>query len=110
MYINTFFGRSVGFSNGFHIGFNWVHCNGITSKTSAVIAGYHPPSSITWLWALYWSKPAGWKPSAGKLFRGAYVRLPMLGALELRWQSSMPRKTANADVTGLAPAKEVNHE
>jgi len=97
MYINTFFGRSVEFNNGFKIGFNWVHGNGRTSKTSACLAAYHPPSSITWLWALYWSKPEGWKPSAGKLWNGAYVRLPLVGALELRWQRAMPH---NAEVNG----------
>ena len=105
MYINTFFGRSVEFSNGFHVGFNWVHGNGRTSKTSAVIAGYHPPSSITWLWALYWCKPAGWKPSAGKLFHGYYVRLPVLGALELRWQKAMPHNAALTGPQGRSPQR-----
>ena len=101
MFINTFFGRSVEFSNGFKVGFNWVHGNGRTSKTSAVIAAYHPPSSITWLWALYWCKPSGWRPSAGKLFRGAYVRLPLVGALELRWQSAMPHNACAAAIRQL---------
>lgn len=96
MHINTYFGRSLVFDNGFKVGFNWVHGNGRTSKTSAVIAGYHPQRSITWLWALYWNKPAGWMLSMGKLWDGVYVRLPLLGALELRWQAAMPRKTPNA--------------
>ncbi len=91
MEINSFFGRSVKFSNGFRIGFNWVHGNGRTSKTSAVLASYHPPNSITWVWALYWNKPNGWKPSTGKLFRGIYVRLPLFGGLEVRWQAPMKR-------------------
>lgn len=90
MYINTFFGRSVEFGNGFKIGFNWVHSNGRTSRASAVIAAYHPPCSITWLWALYWCKPYGLMPSAGKFWRGLYVRLPLIGGLELRWQKAMP--------------------
>jgi hypothetical protein len=94
MRINRYFGRSVRFSNGFSIGFNWVHGNGQTSKTSAILAGYHPPRSITWRWALYWNKPAGRKTSAGRVFKGVYVRLPLIGGIELRWQETMLRKHA----------------
>jgi hypothetical protein len=92
MRVNTYFGRSLHFKNGLSVGFNWVHGNGESSKTSAIIAGYHPPRSITWLWALYWNKPAGLKPSGGKLYHGCYVRLPLVGALELRCQEPMWRK------------------
>ena len=52
MYINRFLGRSLHFKNGFHIGFNWMHGNGHSSKTAAVLAGYHHPNSITWRWSL----------------------------------------------------------
>ena len=92
MHVNKYFGRSIVFTNGLRIGFNWVHGNGRTSKTSATLAGYHPPRSITWLWALYWNKPFGLVPKIGSFRDGVYIRLPIVGGLELRWQEEMKRK------------------
>lgn len=79
----------IKFRNGFSVGFAWIHCNGESSKTSALIAAYHPTKSITWLWALDWSKPSSWIPSAKKLGKSAYVSLPVLGCISFRWQSPM---------------------
>lgn len=50
------------FPNGFDIGWSWVHCNYESSRTSAILASYHDPKSITWSWALYWQQPQGYYP------------------------------------------------
>lgn len=42
---------------GLFFGFQWVHGGGETTKSSALLASYHPPSSITWIWAFYWHRP-----------------------------------------------------
>ena len=90
MYIHTYFGRSLVFDNGLKVGFNWVHGNGRSSKSSAVLAAYHPPRSITWIWALYWKKPTGWLPRVRKGWKMIGLELPMLGGLEFCWQEAMP--------------------
>lgn len=98
IYINRFFGRSIQFSNGLTIGFNWMHGNGESSRTIATLASYHPPSSITWIWALRWSRPR-------RLFclptilrfgpgrRGAGITLPLIGSIWLDRQDRMERKS-----------------
>lgn len=101
-YINKFLGRSIQFRNGLSVGFNWVHGNGSTSKTSATLAAYHHPDSITWRWALYWQKPQSllclprltvWRPGGRKSRMGSYtLTLPLVGALSLSWQQHMFRK------------------
>lgn len=41
------------------VGFAWVYGgDGESSHTSAVLASYHHPASITWRWALYWNRPS----------------------------------------------------
>lgn len=42
MYLQKFHGWQLCFSNGFSVGFAWVHCNGETSKRSAMLASFHP--------------------------------------------------------------------
>lgn len=99
MYVNRFFGYSLHFANGLSVGFNWVHGNGKTSKTSACLIGYHPPKSVTWRWAIYWEKPSNalappsfnkWCGPGGHGF--VSVQLPIIGGLTFRWQ---PRWRAN---------------
>lgn len=101
--IDRFLGRSVHFSNGFGLGFNWVHGNGETSKTSAILAGYHPPWSLTWGWALYWDRPQSlvllpkvsrWTPSPGSGYGSLAITLPLIGGFSLRWQPLMRRRGA----------------
>lgn len=96
MYVNKFLGRSLQFANGFGIGFNWVHGNGRSSRTSALIAGYQPPRSLTWLWALYWERPtkllclpklSTWAPGNGH--GGWSLILPIVGGLTFRRQPEM---------------------
>lgn len=59
------------------LGFTWMHDGqGYSSHTSAVIASWHRPKSITWRWVLTWHRPYRWR---------------VLGWLSLRTQQSMPR-------------------
>lgn len=103
MYINRFLGRSLHFKNGFHIGFNWMHGNGHSSKTAAVLAGYHHPNSITWRWSLQWIKPnkhCWWKlktsawPEKGRRYTtgSRSILLPLIGGFTVSWQQHMFRK------------------
>lgn len=107
VHINRFLGWSVELASGLSIGFNWVHGNGQTSKTSAILAGYHHPDSITWRWALYWEKPAAlrwlprasvWRPQPDSAMGSRTLVLPLVGSLCLRWQAHMFRKTRVASV------------
>lgn len=99
MKVDKFLGRKLCFSNGLNVGFTWVHCNGETSKSSAVLAAYHPPRSITWLWAVYWNKPGVWFclpritgwGSPDKTIGSKTVVLPIVGSLSLCWQQAMWR-------------------
>lgn len=86
------------FRNGLFLGFCWVHCNGEYSHSSAVLASYHHPRSITWRWALYWHKAGKpilkiitWNrlPSYGSYT----VTLPFVGSLRLVTQEHMFRHT-----------------
>jgi hypothetical protein len=97
-HINRFLGRSIEFKSGFSIGFNWVHGNGETSRTSAILAGYHPSWSLTWGWALYWDRPTAWlampavsrwKPSPKSGYGSLTVTLPVGGSLQVKWQPLM---------------------
>lgn len=98
MHIQKFLGRHLCFNNGLRVGFSWVHGNGETSKLSAMLAAFHPPRSITWLWALYWNKPrkllcapeiTRWKTPNGS--GSTTVTLPFVGGLCLSWQQAMWR-------------------
>ena len=97
MYINRFFGYSLHFANGLSLGFNWSHGNGTTSKTSAILAGYHPPRSITWRWALDWNKPRKtiipfvrkWGALSG--YGSLSVGFPLVGGITFRWQPEVRR-------------------
>jgi hypothetical protein len=97
--VNRFLGYSLHFSSGLHLGFSWVHGNGETSKTSAVIAAYHPPRSITWRWALDWTRPVkllclprcGRWSSPHREQGSIWFALPIVGGLHLRWQPYMWR-------------------
>jgi hypothetical protein len=100
MHVNSFLGRALVFGNGLSVGFNWVHSNGQTSKTSAVIAAYHPPRSITWRWALDWDRPLRLlcrprfnrcKPAPFSEMGRIAIILPIVGGLSLRWQPYMWR-------------------
>jgi hypothetical protein len=94
--VDRFYGWSYHFSNGFSIGFNWIHGNGRTSKSSAVIAAYHHPNSITWRWALEWVKPKGLLPLfrawGNKSYGSVSFYLPVFGGFYLRWQQHMMLK------------------
>lgn len=94
MYINKFLGRALVFRNGLQVGFNWVHGNGETSKTSACIAAYHRPDSITWRWAIYWHKPKRLIciPKISKFRKCIFVLLPLIGGFRFSWQDHMFRK------------------
>ena len=100
MHINRFLGRSVQFRNGLSLGFHWVHGNGETSKTSAILASYSPPWSLTWGWALYWDRPqrpwrlpkvSRWAPAPGSGYGSLSLMLPLVGGLSLKWQPLMRR-------------------
>lgn len=101
MNINRFLGRSVEFKNGLSLGFNWVHGNGETSKTSAILAGYSPPWSLTWGWAVYWERPRSlsllpkvsrWSPRTGSGYGSIHVTLPLIGGLTVKRQPLMRRR------------------
>jgi len=98
------------FSSGLSFGFSWVHCNGESSKSCAMLASYHPPNSITWRWAVYWLKPKAGrykprfrtyrKPGNYKLM-SMYIYIPLFGGIELAIQPLMLRQpTAVADPHG----------
>lgn len=103
MNINRFLGRSVEFKNGLSLGFNWVHGNGETTKTSAALASYSPPWSLTWGWALYWERPRSlvllpkvsrWCPRPGSDYGSLHLTLPLIGGFTVRWQPLMRRRGA----------------
>lgn len=80
---------------GWWFGFEWVHCNGESSRTSALVAARHPRASITWTFAVYvnrrsaQSKPWGWSwwnPPSG--YGSACVATP-LGGVSIAWQPFM---------------------
>ena len=76
-------------------GFEWVHCNGETSKSSAILAWYHPVWSITWRWGIYWSRRFAWKITNWRGPGGYgqfYVPMLWLGSLGVSWQPTMLRK------------------
>lgn len=87
------------FSNGLFIGFTWVYGgDGTSSHTSAALAGYHRPDSITWRWALYWGKPGKftWRmlywtrnPSG---YNWIALTLPFIGSFTLHVQPHMIRE------------------
>lgn len=102
--IDRYYGRSIAFRNGLSLGFNWVHGNGTTSKTSAILAGYHPPRSITWRWAFYWVRTrrlfqlgfsARWS-----MYGYVGILLPLIGGFDFRWQPYMWRKNAGSAPQG----------
>lgn len=84
---------------GLRAGFTWVYGgDGTSSKTSAMLASYHHPGSITWRWAIYWSKPhritwrvVSWFRCSGYNRYG--LTLPFIGALTLQTQPHMFRRT-----------------
>lgn len=69
----------------------WTHDGtGFSSKRCACLAGYHPRESVTWAWAIYWTKRRHFqRPSfrrygqgSGTLCLGA---VPFLGQLDFLW-------------------------
>lgn len=82
------------FMKGFWAGFQWVHCRGESSKTSALLASCHPRDSITWKWGVYWQRPRkvfslpGFKKwNVPNRVCGSYTLvLPIGGALTFSWQ------------------------
>jgi len=80
---------------GFSMGLTWTYDGtGYSSKTNAVLAGYHHPDSITWRWALYWRKN-DWSHVSWRLHRHSYgsftLNLSVLGAFTFAWQPHMFR-------------------
>ena len=80
------------FNNGLSIGFDWVH-NGrdASSKSSALLASYHPPQDPQWRWALYWERAQTFQlPKIRKWgtnrFGSMSIALPIVGGLCYRWQ------------------------
>lgn len=85
---------------GFKIGWRWVFGgDGPPSRNSAIIASYHHPESITWRWALYWSRDTSGRAWA-RIFRHEYgyvqFSLPLVGGLRLSWQPHMMRRAEAA--------------
>ena len=84
------FGSMLHFKNGLQLGFRWHHGgDGRSSKTTALLATYHHPDSITWRWVLVWSKPSrkAWLPSVD--YR--QISMPILGTLTWETQDHMFR-------------------
>lgn len=92
MVFNKFKGLSARFKNGLAVGFNWVHSNGESSKTSALLASYHPPGQAAWRWAIYWYKPKSLlqKPTITNSKTNCYgrtsIHLPVVGGFSYAWQ------------------------
>jgi hypothetical protein len=95
---------------GLSVGFQWV-CggDGASSKSSALLAAWHHPRSITWRWAVYWNRGTRRLLPAieggywgGKFFSpsgelSATFRLPLwLGSLSIRTQAHMWRQKGRA--------------
>lgn len=95
--IDRFLGLTLRFSNGLSVGWAWVHGNGETTKTSAVIAAYHRPDSITWRWALYYAPPKLRHIKEFLVFdytsnrRDKSLMLGPLGRFSFAWQDHMFR-------------------
>lgn len=77
---------------GLRIGFSWVYgSDGLSSKTSAILASYHDPRKIMWRWALYWNKSKGkfsvWRHGTKQSSQGSMgFSIPFLGGLNYSWQ------------------------
>ena len=69
------------------IGWQWTGTQGYTSRTHASLAGRHPRGSITWTWAVYWSREKPWSPT-----QRACMKLPWLGWLSLDRQFYLEAK------------------
>lgn len=85
---------------GFTFGFSWMHCNGESTRTTAVLASYHHPASITWRWSLSWSRPRVWFRWPAYSFHrtpngyNSYsVGLPLVGGFMLSTQPHMWRRS-----------------
>ena len=77
---------------GLYVGFTWVWGNGNTSRTTALVAAYHHPRSLTWRWGLYWLAPSGWfvqRPHSHNGYGGMMVGVPIFGGLMVQWQPSV---------------------
>lgn len=77
--------------NGFRFLPSWVHCNGETTKQSAVLHSWHPRQSITWIYAIYWHrhKKTPWSFKVGANGKHAYVVVPLMGTFSVAWQNPM---------------------
>jgi hypothetical protein len=95
-------GWEIYLKRGLKFGFKWVHGGGFSSRTSAVLASWHPPSSITWRCALYWYKPGGsrpfslqWQWRSKRTYHGIYgFSLPLIGGFSLWTQEASYAKEA----------------
>jgi len=67
---------------GFFLGFHWVHANGDSSYTSAVIASYHNPKKAMWKWALYWQSYKRFYP----IIKYGGIGIPFIGIFYLSTQ------------------------
>lgn len=97
IFTKEFMGRGLRTSAGHFFGWMWVHSNGDSSRTSACIASCHPPTSITWTWAMYYHKPKkGWRlrPGFHKTYNGWHLTTPLMGSFSFSRQEPMNRKTA----------------
>lgn len=83
---------------GWWIGWAWTHCNGESSRTSALILSRHPSNSITWTFSLTVNRRAeqtkSWFAERWRLgsLRQWSVGTP-LGGLSMHRQDFMERPT-----------------
>lgn len=102
MRLNRVHGCSIVFKRGLSIGFNWVHSDWTRSHTTATLVAYHHPRSVTWRWALRWTKPSqvwcpfkftSWFPCGKNSPWGNYtLTVPLVGMFTLDYQAPMWRR------------------
>lgn len=82
---------------GWWIGWAWTHCNGESSRTSALVISRHPRDSITWTSAVYVNKRGvqskSWfaeRNGFGNGHGGFAIGTPV-GGFRVAWQPRMRR-------------------
>ena len=98
--------KRCGYSwRGFWIGFRWVTDGfGYSSYSTASLASFHHPRSITWRWALYWSRPPS-RFTVSIQKRGIGISAPWAGGLWLSWQDHMwfEKQATHAETASQSP-------
>lgn len=96
---------------GLQLGPTWVHCSGESSKTSALLLAYHPRTSVTWIWGLYWERGFAWRldwsPLGVKGMGWVFLPLLWLGGLALRWQARVSPSRVGSEWMRLTPSKDL---